>query len=83
MAKLNQDQVEFLVRENCTYKGLYEKSSKEVQRLQERLLQQNSAPGIDDLGMALETNRKVIDALTDTIYWKTNSEKLIKQVEGA
>ncbi|XP_059067618.1 uncharacterized protein LOC131858403 [Cryptomeria japonica] len=31
VAKPNQDQVEFLVRENWTCKGLYEKASKEVQ----------------------------------------------------
>lgn len=30
VVKLNQDQTEFLVRENNTYKGLYEKATKEI-----------------------------------------------------
>lgn len=39
VAKLNQDQTDFLVRENNTYKGLYEKATEEIQKLQEQLLQ--------------------------------------------
>lgn len=82
VAKINQDQIEFLVRENNAYKGLYEKANEEVQWLQERLLHQSFSPSIDELDMVLETDRKVMDARTDTMYWKTKSEKLIKQVES-
>lgn len=57
VAKLNQDQTEFLARENNTYKGLYEKAIEEIQKLQEQFLQQAPVIGNDQLDTMLQTNQ--------------------------
>lgn len=52
VVKINKEQVEFLVRENQTIKGLYEKAREEKQYWQDKALQLELVPRITEVGLA-------------------------------
>lgn len=79
IARLNVDQTKFLVRENITYKGLYEKTKDENQRLQSRILQHERGTPISEYA-AYPTGQS-LDDVSDSLYWKYKAEKATKQVE--
>lgn len=66
--KLNQEQKKFLVKENSIYKGLYEKATKEVQRLQGQLSQTTPIMEDHEPVMGYQPDLRVLDAISDATY---------------